>query len=294
MHAGADVQEALLPAPQKFPRIFYGSQCQYCHAYTFPDEAPGFCCNSGYVHLELPSDPPILLQNLLNGLSMANRIEGVLKTGPLYIDLHKAYMDDIRSYNNAFSMASLGLEGREIKPGQSFAAKGGQATIKGFMPVLKFQGAFYHALPPLKPEDGQPRKFAQIYIHDGNEDYEVKQRQSHFKKKLDERIMLDLQKMMHEVNPYVKDFIAISKLPEEQMQNITFIMRRDRKPDIQHARKYNIPTCNEVALVALNEVNDHADVRIHRKGGVPQHITNLNPSYDPLHYVLLFPYGSPG
>ena len=53
-------------------------------------------------------------------------------------------------------------------------------------------------------------------------------------------------------------------------------------------------SCNEVALIALNEVNDSADVKIQRKDGPNLFISDLNQSFDPLHYVLLFPDGTPG
>ena len=89
---------------------------------TYPGEHAGFCCKGGQVNIPL-TDPPQALKDLLM--------------------FDKKFKTQIRTYNNLLSMTSLGF-GQEI-------------CMPGFSPFLKFQGKIYHAIGPLRPEDGQEK-----------------------------------------------------------------------------------------------------------------------------------------
>ena len=74
-----------------------------------------------------------------------------------------------------------------------------------------------------------------------------------------------------------------------------FILRQDKKPKNEHALHFNLPDTNELAIIILNDAKEPADVQLRLKaGGALHEITDTNPSFDPLRYTLLFPFGQPG
>ena len=245
-----------------------GRKCPHCHAYLFPSETDGFCCHEGKVNIPLRDPPQVLKEKL---------------------EKDKAFKSEIRSYNNSLAMASLGFDEKVRMP--------------GFNPTIKFGGKMYHQIGPLRPSDGKLKSFAQMYINDPSIDAEAEanhriksvtmERSDH---KLDMKTMLELQAMMHEHNPYVASFKGLMDIPEDEVKDVQFVLKKDKKPaNNDHKGRYNLPTtCNEIALIALNDVNDSADVRIQLKDGPNRFISDMNQSFDPLHYVLLFPDGSPG
>ena len=237
--------------------------CEKCNALKFYREPPGFCCSGG---VKLPAiQCPDKLLNLLEN--------------------NKSFVSNLRRYNNGLALASNGL--KEILP-------------DGYHPNVKIQGQVYHKIHPLTPELGEEKTFAQIYIHDPdfNEEDELNRRMevsSSGSKTMKKDIMKELQEMLHQVNPYVKDLKHVMDLPDNQVQNLKFVLKTNSKPTPKHVKgRYNLPTCNEVAVIQLNDEIGSGDVVIYRKDGIKQHISNMNRSYDPLHYVLLFPHGEDG
>ena len=237
--------------------------CDICGALKFEGEVKSSCCSIGKVQLEPVKCPPAL-EELLSD---------------------KHYVENARKYNNALALASIGL--KEILP-------------PGYQPNFKIQGKTYHRIDPLTPEAGQERGFAQIYIHDSEygEEEELNRRMevsSTGAKKTRKDVMKKLQDLLHQINPYVKDFISVMNLPEEDVKELKIVLTTHSKPQPKNIKgRYNLPTCNEIALVALNEETGPADVVLYRKDGAKQSINNVHRCYDPLHYVLLFPHGEDG
>ncbi len=63
------------------------------------------------------------------------------------------------------------------------------------------------------------------------------------------------------------------------------------------ARRYNVPTADEVAALMVGdgfEAVDKRDVVITQQANPCQHISELHVGYMALHYPLLFPYGEDG
>jgi hypothetical protein len=64
------------------------------------------------------------------------------------------------------------------------------------------------------------------------------------------------------------------------------------------SRRYNLPTLEEIAAIVPGEANSNIgvnrDIIVHLQGGSLRRISNLHPSYLPLHYVLLFSKGEAG
>ena len=70
----------------------------------------------------------------------------------------------------------------------------------------------------MRPEEDQQKKFAQMYINDGNMEEEAEMRMNSTRSKLDKETLLKLQTMLHNENPYVKSFKALIDLPEEMVK----------------------------------------------------------------------------
>ena len=114
-------------------------------------------------------------------------------------------------------------------------------------------------------------------------------------KKLNRDVMKKLQDLLHEINPFVGDLLHVMDLPEDQVKDLKFVLRTHSKPKPKTIKgRYNLPTCNEVALIALNDETESTDVLLYRKDGNMQRISNVHRCYDSLHYILLFPYGEDG
>ena len=112
---------------------------------------------------------------------------------------------------------------------------------------------------------------------------------------LSKNLLNELQTIMHLVNPFVNSFKSARRsMDENNIPDIRLIMRAEKNTDL---RRFNIPTASEVAVLMPGE-NDQLstirDIEIYKTGGGIRRINSLNPLYDPLHYVLLFPYGEFG
>ena len=112
--------------------IFEQDKCQYCNAYLWPKETSYSCCNNGKLSNVLetvPPPPPVLLDLMEN---------------------NQHFIANIRSYNNALALASLGTEGPpEVGPN------------------FKIQGKLHHSIGPIGPPPaGERPRFAQLYFYD--------------------------------------------------------------------------------------------------------------------------------
>ena len=108
------------------------------------------------------------------------------------------------------------------------------------------------------------------------------------------KTMEKLQAIVKEVNPYVKDFLHICEIPDEDLMDgkIVISCRKEDRPKDSHERRYNEQQCLSEVSILTNSVS--GDLVMRKRGGGLQHIYDLHPSAQPLHFVLLFPYGTPG
>ncbi len=230
--------------------------CPHCRAYRWKEERPGFCCMNGKVQLNpLPPAPPEIQQLYRVG-------------GP-------KFLDNLRAYNNALALASLGCS---------------EHRMAGFSPTFKIQGKLHHRIGSLRPTDGEQPKFAQIYFNDT--DHEAQNRLRH-NPDLQRNVVNDLQNCLHRVNPYVRSLKSALQVADEHPE-VKLVLNADTKPTEEHARRYNLPTASEVAVIMPGDQTHHLDVILHTKSNELQRINARHRSYDPLHYVLLFPHGTDG
>ena len=114
---------------------------------------------------------------------------------------------------------------------------------------------------------------------------------------LDVTILQNLQDMLNAVNPYVQAFRqARDIIQASETSDISMVIHGDRTKNLH---RYGAPMSSDVAVLMIGDGCDiepsNRDILLSRQSerGL-QKISELHPSYDPLHYVLLFLRGDDG
>lgn len=101
--------------------------------------------------------------------------------------------------------------------------------------------------------------------------------------------------MLDSENSLVKSYRMVRDCFRENPNmniKLKLIGRRDKD-----GRSYNLPTASEVAALIVGDIGDsveNRDIIVHTQSGNLKRISELHPSYLPLQYPLLFPYGDDG
>ncbi|XP_019193106.1 PREDICTED: uncharacterized protein LOC109187373 [Ipomoea nil] len=165
-------------------------------------------------------------------------------------------------------------------------------------PVFRLNGQNFHLLGSLLPVDGNKSKFAQLYIH--NPENEIFNRLDCVRvgneiNELHADIVSDIQLALDENNVLVKSFrMAREVILANPRVDVRMKLIGKRTQD---ARTYNLPTVSEVAAVIVGDLDPtlgERDILIETRSGVLKRINELNPAYLPLQYPILFPYGEDG
>ena len=244
-------------------------KCNFCGALKFHKEKfrTTTCCSDGKVQLTPFPRPPETLMNLWMGSDAKSRL----------------FKDNARLLNNAVCLSSLQVN--ERNPG-------------GFNPSVVFQGRVHQRTGALLPDEGQNPKCAQLYVYDSAlestlrfQNLRIPSSTSNAQKSILKKLLQTVQDVIHENNPNVKDFKQIIEMPEEEIGQGKIVISA-QGPRNEHARRYNAPiNLSEVSI--LMNPGKH-DLVVHRRGGGLQYVSDLNPSGMPLHFTLLFPYGTHG
>jgi hypothetical protein len=191
------------------------------------------------------------------------------------------FRDQIRMYNSVLAFTSLGAKVDE-------SVTGGPGSYS-----FCIQGELYHKIGSLCLAEGQRPQFTQLYIHDTKCEH---QNRHAIMPSLDPMTLDRLLTMMYNINPYVevfkmaRDMMATKGAPMDLKLHLIASRTKD-------ARRYNVPTANEVAALMVgngSEVVDRRDVILAQQAGPFQRISELHVGYMALHYPLLFPYGEDG
>ena len=110
---------------------------------------------------------------------------------------------------------------------------------------------------------------------------------------LDQEIIQTLQTSLHRNNSYVRSFQSALDLGTMGEYKLYLIAERSKIPQNSHVRSYNLPDGCEVAAL-MPGIAGNLDVILTTRGGKLRRINQLHRSYDPLHYVIMFPYGQDG
>ena len=243
-------------------------RCQHCGAFKFKREPEGFCCSSGKVKTAPFPKPP----GRLSELWASNGAEG---------NLLKKFSREI---NNAVALSSIKVT---------------EKTFRGFTPTVIFQGQLKHLAGALLPAEGEVPRYAQLYCFDPRlestqrfENMYVPQNTSRAEKEGLKKLLQSIETIIHEHNPFVKDFKMIMELPEDELAQGKIVISAKEKPSDEHTRRYNLQSnFNEVSILT-NEAPH--DLVLQKRGGGLCSIHDLNPKGMPFHFTLLFPFGTRG
>ena len=245
------------------------SVCIYCNARKWKSETPSLCCNKGKVVLDSFPPPPELIKKLLTTDTVEARL----------------FRENIRSFNNALALSSIKVTERKFK--------------NGYNPSVIFEGKVSQMFGPLQPDDGSEPKFAQLYVHDPATEHTMRIKNmclpSHLNLKqtgLITNTLKNLQQLMKEINPFVKDLLHVCEIPDSDLIDGKLIISCKERPKGTHARTYNVQQSLSEVSVLTNSVP--SDLVLRKRGGGLDFIYDLHPAAQPLHFVLLFPFGTKG
>ncbi|XP_048493664.1 uncharacterized protein LOC125494132 [Beta vulgaris subsp. vulgaris] len=135
--------------------------------------------------------------------------------------------------------------------------------------------------------------FSALYIYDT--EHEIANRKAAYSSRnpenFEDPLIAQLQDMIDEHNPLAKNFrMARDRFISDSCQNVRLQLIGRRDID---GRTYNLPTTSEVAALIVGDIDtaDKRDIIIETRNGKLKQISELHPSYLPLQYPLLFPYG---
>ena len=244
-------------------------ECPKCSALKWKGESATTCCNDGKVVLEKFPDPPIYLKKLWKDKTTQAKI----------------FRENARSFNNALALSSLVVTNRKFSD--------------GFTPSVVFEGKVSQMYGPLIPKDGEQPRFAQIYIHDPATQHTIRVNNMHLPESTTRKqtqiisgVMKHLQNLMMEVNPFVKDFLQICEIPDEDIMEGKLVISCGARPDGAHVRRYN--TQQSLSEVSILTNSEPGDLVLRKRGGGLQYVNDIHPSAQPFHFTLLFPYGTKG
>ncbi|PWA61479.1 helitron helicase-like domain-containing protein [Artemisia annua] len=247
--------------------------CQYCNAaFWYGERLKGTsrwqpikynkCCGGGQVRFQKEVDPPMYLKQLFKD---------------------KHFLDNIRAYNQMFSMTSFGAEIDD-------SVNDGRGPY-----VFKISGEIHHWIGTICPTNINEPKFMQLYVYDTQN--EVAHRMKPFGGKdgsqLKAEIVQSLIQILDDNNELVRTFrTAREKFSEGNVTEFKIQLY-----NIVGTREYQLPSTGTLGAIVFesgaNSQTDY-DVIIEYKDRDPQRINKLHSSYMSLQYPLLFVYGQLG
>ncbi|XP_022040220.1 uncharacterized protein LOC110942764 [Helianthus annuus] len=219
------------------------------------------CCKSGAVRLTFPLQPPPVIKQLFRD---------------------PQFLENIRAYNNMFSMTSFGANVDDT-------INDGRGPY-----VFKISGQVSHWIGSLCPPPNEKPRFSQMYIYDTEN--EISNRLRFFNNSdqhnLFHIVVATLSHTLNAHNKYVRLFKTASEICSTAEDNCYSIRLYNNVPD----RRYGAPSPDTLGGIVCGDdfnASDY-DIIIHSKGGIPQRVSKLHPSYMALQYPLLFPLGEEG
>ena len=197
----------------------------------------------------------------------------------------RLFREHARSFNNALALSSIRVADRKFD--------------SSYNPSVIYEGKVHQMYGPLEAADGETPRFAQLYVHDPATQHTMRINNMNLPASLNKkqaevlsRVMKNLQVLLTEVNPYVKDFQHIFEIPEEDIKDGKLVISCKQRPEGAHERRYNVQqSLSEVSVLANFEPGD---LVLRKRGGGLQFVFDIHPSAQPLHFTLLFPFGTKG
>ncbi|XP_018631435.1 uncharacterized protein [Nicotiana tomentosiformis] len=179
----------------------------------------------------------------------------------------------LRLYNNMFAFTSLGVNYDKV------LAKRNQGIY-----IFRVQGQMYHFINELVPTNWRSRNL-QLYFYDENAEILNRMASSDILRQLIVEKLMNILK----INPYCIFLKSLIHIPE--LSNFYIALRCGSG---LYQRVYNLPIVSEVAALWLEqETNNNSSaphIRIYTHSNKSQLVNYYYGFYDPLQYLLLFPY----
>ncbi|XP_023770105.1 uncharacterized protein LOC111918701 [Lactuca sativa] len=193
-----------------------------------------------------------------------------------------SFMKGFRAYNSMFSMTSFG-------------ANVDHAVNEDRGPyVFKISGQISHTIGSLSLDPVKGPRFLQLHLFDT--EHEVQNRLKAIdgprKKDLDGNIVHFLVGFLGANNEYVRTFKTSKIMADECNLDLYAVRLFNNVPD----RTYGLPSPGSLGCIVTRDdaTCTTYDIVVFSHSGQPKRISKLHPSYMPLQYPLLFPYGEEG
>ena len=245
-------------------------ECKHCGALMFKMETTWTktCCLGGKVEMEMFPKPPDALLRLLYQDTPQGRL----------------FRQHARMFNNGLCLSSVKMTERRFR---------------GYTPSIVIEGRVHQFMGSLQAKPGERPLFSQLYVHDPGMETTTRLENMHVPVRLSEEerglvrtTVEELQALLKEVNPFVRDFRQIVELADEEVTEGKLVISAKARPAGEHARRYNLQTNLEEVSVLTNSLPH--DLVVTRRDGKVETVSDLNPSAMPLHFTLLFPHGTRG
>ncbi|XP_074352042.1 uncharacterized protein LOC141691202 [Apium graveolens] len=251
--------------------------CRKCNAVMWNEErnnkssmnsTPTFtlCCKDGQVRLPPEKKPPPFLASLLSGGEKSSH-----------------FKKNMRPYNSLFQFTSIGGKiDRKINNG-------------GGPYCFKLNGQNYHLIGSLKPKDGQPPKFCQLYVYDTENEVVNRMNDVPGSDSLDPEIVQGLLDMLDEHNQLAQGFRYARdrlNLPETDDFHLLLVSSKSAS-----GRPNQVGPSNEVAALLVGDSDDTCpfrDIVVQTKERYLKRVFETCKHFMQLQYPLLFPYGDDG
>lgn len=250
--------------------------CKSCEALRWLEEKPGLCCSSGQVKIEDLGPPPDYIKELFQ--AELDRLDKRDVPEPLKSQ-SRAFVKDIKLYNSLFQMTSLGAN--VLQP-------------KAHMDTFKVSGQIHHRIGSILPNPGEEHKFLQLYFINDVEVQLEKRLNIIPKENIHQGLVKNLQKMLLENNPYVRDFqIALNQCqnkPEMKIVIYAFVPVTG-----QHPATVSDGRIPQVSAVQSLQRKDCRDLVVKKNDdGSFQRIMESHRSYDCFQYPIMHSNGQDG
>eukprot|EP00922_Rhytidocystis_sp_ex-Travisia-forbesii_P045879 GHVS01068427.1.p1 GENE.GHVS01068427.1~~GHVS01068427.1.p1 ORF type:complete len:300 (+),score=17.64 GHVS01068427.1:502-1401(+) len=259
--------------------------CKHCGALFWEAESTtsgtksnllfgSFCCNNGFLILELFPPPPPLLYSLYT----SNDSTSIF------------FRTFIRKFNTSLSMAAF------VTSRQTSA----------YTPTIIIEGQVQRFVGSLYPNINDAPLSLQTYmipiincpivssIHTSPASPQLEKATY---------LLSTLQKVLLQHNSYIRSYLSIHEAIESGgIPAPTYLrigLHADKKPAAGHPGCVNLPSNTEFALLTPTQQSGSkrlviTDLRSGGKSSSLRLLDETHRSYDPLQYVLLFPYGTDG
>ncbi|XP_071728964.1 uncharacterized protein [Rutidosis leptorrhynchoides] len=193
------------------------------------------------------------------------------------------FMDNVRAYNQMFSMTSFGARIDEtINDGRSLY-------------VFKVSGQIYHWIGSICPQPGTRPRFLQLYIYDT--DTEVENRMSHFGGGNSNRICEDIVRRLIVLLDSHNELVRLFRTARDKCNAAEIPTFKIRLFSVVGSKQHSLPTSDAIGAIVFDtgpQALSNYDVIIHQRSEYPKRVKKLHPSYISLQFPFMFFFGEPG